>query len=208
VTKYIFIDESGDPGFKIGKGSSDFFVIALVIFEDTLEIEKTSVALKQLKRDLGFPDEMEFKFSKSRNSVRERFLNKVKGFDFKIRALVVKKSDISSEQLKTHKKSFYSYFIKEVLKNGGGTILNAKIRIDGSGDREFRVGFISYLRKQLNSHEKPVMRDLKFVDSVGSIPIQLADMMAGTIRRSHEDDEGKKLKKIIKDLIEDEWRFK
>ena len=27
----IFIDESGDPGFKIEEGSSRFFIVALVI---------------------------------------------------------------------------------------------------------------------------------------------------------------------------------
>ncbi len=30
----VFIDESGDTGLKIDKGSSKYFVIALVIFED------------------------------------------------------------------------------------------------------------------------------------------------------------------------------
>lgn len=33
----VFIDDSGDPGFKIEKGSSSVFVIALVIFDDDLE---------------------------------------------------------------------------------------------------------------------------------------------------------------------------
>ncbi len=37
----VFIDDSGDPGFKLDKGSSKFFVISLVIFNDNLEAEKT-----------------------------------------------------------------------------------------------------------------------------------------------------------------------
>ena len=47
----VFIDDSGDPGFKIEKGSSTHFVIAMVCFDDTLEAEKTTVAIKELKRD-------------------------------------------------------------------------------------------------------------------------------------------------------------
>lgn len=31
----VFIDDSGDPGFKLDKGSSRFFVICSVIFDDT-----------------------------------------------------------------------------------------------------------------------------------------------------------------------------
>lgn len=38
----IFIDDSGDPGFKLDKGSSKVFVIACVIFDDGLEAEKTT----------------------------------------------------------------------------------------------------------------------------------------------------------------------
>ena len=33
----IFLDDSGDPGFKVKKGSSPCFVIALAIFDDHLE---------------------------------------------------------------------------------------------------------------------------------------------------------------------------
>ncbi len=36
----VFIDDSGDAGFKLGKGSSEFFVISAVIFDDNLEAEK------------------------------------------------------------------------------------------------------------------------------------------------------------------------
>lgn len=42
----IFIDDSGDPGFKLHKGSSNIFIIALVIFDDDLEAEKTSLSIK------------------------------------------------------------------------------------------------------------------------------------------------------------------
>ncbi len=51
---HVFIDDSGDPGFKLNKGSSSHFVIAMVIFDDELEIEKTAVAIKELKRKLKF----------------------------------------------------------------------------------------------------------------------------------------------------------
>ncbi len=70
----VFIDDSGDPGFKLDRGSSAFFVIVLVIFDDDLETEKAAVRIKELRRQLGFPDHVEFKFHKSNRSVREQFL--------------------------------------------------------------------------------------------------------------------------------------
>ena len=81
----VFIDDSGDAGFKIEKGSSRFFVIALVIFDDELEAQKTAVTIKELKRELKFPDDVEFKFCKSSHDVRRKFLSAVCKYNFKIR---------------------------------------------------------------------------------------------------------------------------
>ena len=44
----IFLDESGDAGFKFGQGSSSHFVIALVIFDSPLDAEETALHIKRL----------------------------------------------------------------------------------------------------------------------------------------------------------------
>jgi len=206
----VFIDDSGDPGFKLDKGSSRFFIISLVIFGDNLEVEKTAVAIKELRRELGFSDEVEFKFFKSRREVREKFLNTINKFDFRVRSLVIDKMVIESDHFKTNKNSFYSYAIKMILKHSNNSILNAKIRIDGSGDRIFRKNFLTYLRKELNTEEKCIMQNCKLVDSKKDVMIQLADMIAGSVRRYHDDSvkDSKIYKNIIVKHIDDEWLFK
>ncbi|MCX6713503.1 MAG: DUF3800 domain-containing protein, partial [Candidatus Vogelbacteria bacterium] len=199
----------GDPGFKFEKGSSRYFVISLVIFDDDLEAEKTALEIKKLKRELGFPDDSEFKFSKSRNDVKKLFLETVSCFKFRIRCLTIDKKLIHSHELQTNKNSFYGYAIKQVLKYSNDSIFDARIKIDGSGDRIFRKNFLAYLRKNLNSKGKIVIKNCKLVDSRGNVLIQLADMIAGAIRRACE---GKKedvcYKNIIKKRLEDEWFFK
>ena len=87
----VFIDESGDAGFKFEKESSNYFIISAVIFNDFLEAEKTAVAIKDMRRKEGFPDNVEFKFNKSKRRIREKFFEAVKIFDFKIRYLIVDK---------------------------------------------------------------------------------------------------------------------
>ncbi len=206
----VFIDDSGDAGFKLDKGSSEFFIISLVIFDDNLEAEKTAVAIKELRRELKFSDQAEFKFFKSRKEIKQRFLQTVNKFNFRIRSLVVDKKVIKSDHLKNNKNSFYSYAIKTTLQHSNDSILNAKIRIDGSGDRVFRKNFLSYLRKQLNTEARCIMENCKLVDSKKDVLIQLADMVAGSIRRSHDTSvtDSKLYKKIISKHIEDEWLFK
>ena len=206
----VFVDDSGDPGFKIDKGSTRFFVIALVIFNDDLEAEKAAVCIKDLKRKLGFPDDLEFKFNKSSRKTRESFLRAVNSFDFKIRSIVFDKTKVKSVELKNNKNSFYSYAIKMVLKHSRNFIIQAKVKIDGSGDRVFRKSFLTYLRRELSLAEKPILKHCKIVDSRGNVLIQMADMVAGTIRRSYDDLRGdaKIYKAIIKKHIQDEWQFR
>lgn len=206
----VFIDDSGDAGFKLDKGSSEFFVISAVIFDDDLEAEKTAIAIKELRRKLKFPDDVEFKFNKSSKKTRKEFLEAVASYKFRIRSIVVDKKLIYSHELKNDKNSFYSYTIKSLLKYNNNSILGASIKIDGSGDRIFRKNFLAYLRKQLNSKQSKIIKNCKLSDSKSNVLIQLADMIAGSIRRSYETNKTdcKTYKTIIKKRIEDEWKFR
>src|SRR5690606_2992489 len=67
----VYIDESGDAGFKVDRGSSPVFVAAMVIFDDADDAALTrrlieGSAARQLHKG-------EFKFSKTKDEVRDRF---------------------------------------------------------------------------------------------------------------------------------------
>lgn len=203
----IFIDDSGDPGFKLTKGSSAVFVIALIIFDDNLVAEETAVALKKLRRDLKFPDDVEFKFHKSRLKVKERFLEASSKFQYRVRAIVIQKDKIHSNFLRTSVDSFFNYAVMQVLKNNGGTIKQAKLRFDRRGERRIRNELRTYLSRELDNKKNNIFADLKFVDSRENILIQLADMIAGTIA-SYYKNQNKELLKLIKKRVEDIWEFK
>jgi len=205
----IFIDDSGDPSFSLHKGASARFVIACVIFDDTLVAEETAVAIKKYRRSIGFPDDVEFKFVKSKDKIKRGFLQAISQYDFRVRAIVVDKSIIRGLELKRSQDSFYSYFIKQVLLHNKGTLTNAKIRLDGHGNRLFRRNLSTYLRRELND-SRTIMKNLQLVDSKKDVLIQMADMVAGTIRRSYDDSKktNKEYKKIINKKIENCWEFK
>ncbi len=205
----VFIDESGDPGFKVAKGSSPFFVIALVIFTDSLEAEKTSLAIKELRRKLHVADFYEFKFNKTDKRFKNAFFETVRKFDFKIRAIVIDKEIIRSQRLKTDKESFYNYTVMQVLKHNQGKIKNAKLKVDKRGERTLRNQLRVYLSHQLNNKSSKVFSDLNFEDSRQNTLIQLADMVAGCIAASYSGKNETYLK-MLKDSkrIDDVWPFK
>lgn len=206
----VFIDDSGDPGFKLGKGSSRFFLISAVIFDDNLEAEKAALAIKELRRELFGRDDVEFKFHKSKKETRIKFLEGVRKCRFRVRCLVVEKNRIYSPELRINRNSFYGYIIKTMLKYSNNTVLDAKIRIDGSGDRVFRKSFLGYLRRELNGRDRKIIMNCKLIDSKNDVLIQLADMIAGSVHRSYQTDKADAniYKKIIRKNIEDEWNFK
>ncbi|HNR53272.1 MAG TPA: DUF3800 domain-containing protein [Candidatus Dojkabacteria bacterium] len=206
----IFIDESGDAGFKTQRGSSKFFVIALVIFDDELEAEKTAIKIKDFKVALGKPLNYEIKFNNLKKSDKLDFLEIIKTCKFRVRAIVVRKEKVYSTNLRTDTKIYYNFFLRQVLEHNNATIKDAKLRLDGFGERKFKKAMGSYLRQSLNGRiRNKVMNNLKFVDSKNSVLIQLADMVAGSIHRSYQEEkyDSKIYKEVIKKRIEDEWIF-
>ncbi|MBS0567106.1 MAG: DUF3800 domain-containing protein [Proteobacteria bacterium] len=182
----VLIDESGDPAFKIAKGSTSHFVIALVAFDDFKEAERAAAAIADLRTRLHVKPE--FKFAKSADPVRDAFFDEVCSFHFTARALVVDKAKVYSEHLRADADQFYNYFLQLLLKHDGGLLRGANVKLDGSGSKEFRQALNTYLRAQLREGQ---IGKFKFADSAGDDLIQLADMVAGAILRSYRGDDRK-----------------
>jgi len=206
----VFIDESGDAGFKIGSGSSEFFVLVTVIFDDELIAEKTAVDIKLLRRQLKLSDKYEFHFNGSKEVIKRAFFGLVKNGGFRVRALVIDKKLITSQELIHNHASFYNYSIKLLLKDAQGRITNAKIKLDGRGDRIYKRAAGSYLRSQLNQGANKIIKSLKFVDSSENVLIQLADMVSGAIYHSlaGRGENKDEFRQQISKRIENIWRFK
>jgi len=83
------------------------------------------------------------------------------------------------------KDSFYKFFVRNMMQHDGGALMQAKVVIDGSGDRQFKRAFRSYLRKHI---EAECVRKVDLKDSVKDPLVQLADMTAGAVARSYRKD--------------------
>lgn len=180
---WIFIDESGDAGFKLVRGSSQHFIVSMVIFHTEDAATATTRTIERLAGELRVKPE--FKFAKSCDKVRDGFFAGISGCQFTTRSVVVDKTKIYSTHLKEHKECFYNFFIRTMLKYDNGILDQAKIIIDGSGDRTFKNEFKAYIRRSLPEQS---IRKLSLKDSKSDPLIQLADMVAGAIARSYKSD--------------------
>lgn len=183
---YVFIDDSGDPGFKLENGSSHLFVIACCVFESAENAEQAASSVKQLRDELGRSSLSEFKFSKTRLELQKKFFSRLDPDLFFIRSIVVDKKTLDSKYLLADHESFYNYVIQLVLTNSEGTIQEASVKIDGSGSRDYRAAARKYLIAEVNKSGAQLIRKVSFVKSHTDFLIQVADMFAGCIRRSSD----------------------
>jgi len=178
----VFIDESGDTGRKIQKGSSEYFVIVLVTFEEHEDAVNCDQRIALLREELHLPKNYEFKFNKMRREQRELFLKAVLPYSFFYFGVIINKDPkkLYGEGFNI-KESFYKYTCSLVFENAKPYLKDAIVIIDGSGSREFKFQLQSYLKKKIGSD---LIRKVKMQSSHSNNLVQLADMIAGSVHRS------------------------
>ncbi len=200
----VLIDESGDPGFKLNKGSSAYFIVSMVVFASFDEAEKCSLAIQKLQQDQRiFP---EFKFSNCRKEIKDKFFKCIKPYNFQIYALAVPKAEIYSAALRTDCDKFYNFFVRQLLTYHDNLLRDAHIKIDESGDREFKNEMATYIRRMMKTG---CIKNIKFKKSKGDHLIQLADMITGAIVRSYSSKrDSTRWHGMIAPKINNLWKFK
>ena len=188
----VFLDESGDAGLKLEKGSSSYFVITLVIFTDNGVAASVDRTIDGLRKRLKLSPDFEFKFAKLSQRHRESFLKEINGFDFCYHSIVINKAAIHGEGFRI-KESFYKFTCSLVLKNASALLNDATVIIDGCGDREFRRELKGYLCRTVNdpAAQQVKIKSLKLQDSHRNNLLQLADMVCGAVARSFSQKDDK-----------------
>jgi len=180
---FVYIDDSGDPGFK--KSSSSHFIIAAVLLLDEDKKQLLNDAITLFRRNLGWHELEEFRFKITNKKTILRLIDFVRPFDFTAYAMVLDKSKIDPEDIPKDKASLYYYTIKELLLKLNLT--NPVITIDGRAGKQYSKEIRTYIRQGLR--EKGVENTRIFlVDSRKNALVQLTDIIAGAVARSYRTD--------------------
>lgn len=178
----IFLDESGDSGMKAKRGSSGYFIVAVVLFEDGEEAERCESSIRALRGRLDLHERFEFHFNRCSDRLRIEFLSAVANCAFFCHAVVLNKSRLWGRRFQD-KNSFYKYAAGLVFENAKKELFQAKVVIDRCGNRDFRIQLGNYLKRRMNV-EADLIRKISMEASHSNDLLQLADMVCGAVARS------------------------
>lgn len=184
---------------KLTGGSSDLFIVTLVIFNDREEAQSCDTRIDLLRRELKIADGTEFKFHKTNQIIRSAFLEAVGRYEFFYFGIVINKRALTSPNFRI-KDCFYKYTCSLVFENAKPHLNEATVVIDGSGSRDFKNQLSSYLKRRINDQKSGIRQigKVKIQDSHRNNLLQLADMVCGAVARSYTDkNDAKDYRRLI-----------
>jgi len=180
----IFIDESGDLGVNISKGSSKIFVITAVVFSKSNEMDKVNTLINKIKDKHNLINK-EIKFNKTNTKFKKDIISKILKEKFMIYYFSWTKCN-DSVKLK------YLDALSQLLSQFGKN--DANVVIDGNLPKNEQKDIKKELRKIITLK----INKLTFKNSKSDNLLQVADLMSGLIYKIlQKDREYKAFSKIL-----------
>ncbi len=176
MTQYFFLDESGDPG----RSSTSHFTLALVQLARREPLKELALAREALNLSPSF----EFKYHKTTKAQNEVFFRSIEPLAFRVRAVVVDKSQLPVAVMKLRGRDFIvDWTTRLILRASELDIADDVLIMDGAVPSLLRA-----LRIRLSEECRARQRKrpfAKFVsaDSDREDGLQLADMIVGAVRQ-------------------------
>jgi hypothetical protein len=179
--KYIFLDESGELGFK--DKSSKYFVIdegEIYNLRKIMRKVRTKIIKKKRKK---YP---ELKGNNSSDKIREEVLKRFNKTNSEIFVIILKKSKIY-EYLKNKKNKLYNYISNLILNECSLEDHHVSLVVDKSKtNRSLREDFDNYIRNNLSNKKNNCNLTIKHENSQKEGGLQVLDFVSWAIFRNYE----------------------
>lgn len=200
---FVYLDESGDTGFKFNKGSSRFFVVTILITPDPVPLNS---AIDDLRENLGFRPTSEFRFYNSREEDRRAFFRTLNRHEVLFRALVVDKHKITRPHMQK-RETFYNFLLRLLLQYDNDRIHDATLIIDQRDKgKKNKQSLATYLRRMLNTPENGhgKIKDVRYHESHRDNLLQAVDMVAGAVHAQYAKNQPEYCR-LIRSKLDDVW---
>ncbi len=187
----VFVDESGDTGYKFERNSSPYFVVTMVLFGNEEEAAKVRQSIDDLRAELG-KTAMEFHFTNTNDRTRRSFLEAVGKHDFQVCAVVCDKKRMPT--LKEKHDSFLLEAFSAVMEHARdkGLLHAANVKYDEAGGNAFQKKLSSALLTKVNGMDRGKhIKQCEPQGSKGNDLIQLVDMICGAVARPYNKPQRK-----------------
>lgn len=194
----LWIDESGDCGFKFDRGSSRFLVIVAVYAlgdkEDVVD------KIEALKVKHGFYTSFEFKFSRCKNALKQECLRTIAQLPIAYKAIVVGKKNVKAPALALHPRELYFEAVRRLLYDNNPALVCATLVIDEAIAKIHRREWGGLLKQYVS---RKIIQKVRQIRSQSECMIQIADMIAGSIARLYEkgDDQWYQLIRVKEQIL-------
>lgn len=198
--RYIFLDESGELGFK--DKSSKYFIITLLSCDEgeiyslrrIIKKVREKIIKKKLKR---YP---ELKGNNSTDKIRLEVLSRFMGTRSEIFVIILEKSKVY-EYLKDKKNKLYNYISNLIINECSFDNLSVCLIVDRSkSNRSLRDDFDNYIKKMINNKNHIDKLVIKHENSQHDPILQVLDFISWAIFRNYEYNDSRFMD-IIKEKI-------
>lgn len=183
---YLYLDESGNTGFKFQQGSSRYFVVALVLVRDPGALADV---LEEQRLAMGKLPGEELKFARLHHDGRIRVLHALAASGLDARVLAVDKHRLAAPDTRSSG-GFYKYLIGAALAINFQGIERAHLVVDESfKGKTKQADLATYIKQALNiagTQNVKRIRDITYRQSHREPCLQIADLVAGAVARAYE----------------------
>jgi hypothetical protein len=197
---FVYLDETGDTGFKFDKGSSRYVIVTILVTTDPVPL---NAEIDAFRREQRFPDNHEFKFYSSPDSVRSRFLRLLLKHECLVRCLIVDKHRLSLVQT-PDSEVLYNTVVAMLLQHGEPWLIDARLILDRRHQHAAKQGLAPFVRRELNHGGVRRIRDIKYHESHRDNLLQAVDMASGAINARYARNHPEFLH-IIRSRVVDIW---
>ncbi|MBI3242239.1 MAG: DUF3800 domain-containing protein [Chloroflexi bacterium] len=183
--KTLYMDWSGDPGFKFNRGSSKFLAFACLATTAGF-----AEPLKKLRDDYRLGSNFYFHFKNASELIKPAFFSLLAQTDITAVALRVDKPALGQDWRKMRGDDLVAHFVAEtVAEMPAESIDNAVLLIDGSRDevalqQRIRIAVSDKLRRVGST----LLKDIRVRPAREEDGLQVADMLAGATASEHIGD--------------------
>ncbi len=182
--KYIFLDESGELGFKENV-STRFFTITLLVcgVREEQELQRIIKKIRQRTLKKKLKESSEIKWHNSNEDIRIKVLNKLITISLEVLTIILDKFKVY-EYLKDKKHKLYNYLSKLILAECSMGDSFELIVDRSKNKRSLREDFDRYIRT--NFKELGFNIPIKHEDSRINGGLQVLDFISGAVFNKYE----------------------